>query len=141
MTQSVKKPPAMQEMQVQSLGWVDPLEQGMAIHLPGKSHGQRRLVGCSPWVAKSQTRLTNTVTAASSGHSGTFKLVSVSPSHFTSLEKRSDIVAGREARSNRCVPLFFGGSPELDIQSLLKNRVDCSLLALGNTYMSPTTPV
>ena len=125
MTQSVKKPSAMQEMQVQSLGWVDPLEQGMAIHLPGKSRGQRRLVGCSPWVAKSQTRLTNTVTAASLGHSGTFKLVSVSPSHFTSLEKRSDVGAGREARS--------GGSPELDIQSLLKNRVDCSLLALGNT--------
>ena len=25
--------------------------------LPGKSHGPRSLVGCSPWVAKSQTRL------------------------------------------------------------------------------------
>ena len=27
--------------------------------LPGKSHGQRSPVGCSPWVAKSQTRLSN----------------------------------------------------------------------------------
>ena len=29
------------------LGWEDPLEKEMAIH--GKSHGQRSLVGCSPW--------------------------------------------------------------------------------------------
>ena len=49
----------MQETQVQSLGQGDPLEQGMATHLPGKSHGQRSLVGCSPWVAKSQTRLSD----------------------------------------------------------------------------------
>ena len=27
--------------------------------LPGKSHGRRSLVGCSPWVAKSRTRLSN----------------------------------------------------------------------------------
>ena len=27
--------------------------------LPGKSHGQRSLVGCSPWVAKSWTRLSD----------------------------------------------------------------------------------
>ena len=36
---------------VQSLGWEDPLEEGMATHsvfLPGKSHGQRSLVGYSP---------------------------------------------------------------------------------------------
>ena len=28
----VKNPPAMQEAWVQSLGWEDPLEEGMAIH-------------------------------------------------------------------------------------------------------------
>ena len=27
--------------------------------LPGKSHGQRSLVGCGPWVAKSRTRLSD----------------------------------------------------------------------------------
>ena len=40
----------MQEMWVRSLDWADPLEKGIATHssiLPGKSHGQRRLVGCS----------------------------------------------------------------------------------------------
>ena len=30
--QMVKNPSAMQESQVQSLGWEDPLEKGMAIH-------------------------------------------------------------------------------------------------------------
>ena len=32
MVQLVKNPPAMQETQVQSLGWEDPLEKGMATH-------------------------------------------------------------------------------------------------------------
>ena len=48
----VKHLPAMWETQVQSLGWEDPLEKEMATHpvpLPGKSHGQRSLVGYSPW--------------------------------------------------------------------------------------------
>ena len=42
----------MQETWVQSLGWEDPLEKGMATHssvLPGESHGQRGLAGYSPW--------------------------------------------------------------------------------------------
>ena len=46
----------MQETQVQSLGQEDPLEKGMATHslvfMPGESHGQRSLVGYSPWVLK-----------------------------------------------------------------------------------------
>ena len=36
----VENVPAMQETQVQSLGQKDPLEKGMAVLLPGKSHGQ-----------------------------------------------------------------------------------------------------
>ena len=32
MAQLVKKPPAMQETQVQSLNWEDPLEKEMVIH-------------------------------------------------------------------------------------------------------------
>ena len=41
----------MQEMQVQSLGWEDPLEKGMAtpVFLPGEFHGQRNLAGYNPW--------------------------------------------------------------------------------------------
>ena len=56
MAQQVKNPPAIQEAQkmwVQSLGWEDPLEEEMAIHSSilgrKKSHGQRNLVGYSPW--------------------------------------------------------------------------------------------
>ena len=30
--QTIKNPPAMQETQVQSLGWEDPLEKGIATH-------------------------------------------------------------------------------------------------------------
>ena len=50
--QMVKNLPAMQETQVQSLGREDLLEKEMATQssiLPGKSHGQRRLAGYSPW--------------------------------------------------------------------------------------------
>ena len=32
LAQTVKNPPAMQEKQVQSLGWEDPLEEEMAMH-------------------------------------------------------------------------------------------------------------
>ena len=47
----VKKLPAMQETGVRSLGREDSLEKGMAtpVFLPGEFHGQRRLVGHSPW--------------------------------------------------------------------------------------------
>ena len=47
----VKNSLAKQEMQILSLGQEDALEKEMATHcsiLPGKSHGQRSLVGCSP---------------------------------------------------------------------------------------------
>ena len=51
MAQMVKNLPAMWDAWVQSLGWEDPLEKGMATHssiLAGESHGQRSLVGYSP---------------------------------------------------------------------------------------------
>ena len=48
----------MQETWVQSLGWEDPLEEGMAYLLqyswPGEFYGQRSLAGYSPWVRKEQ---------------------------------------------------------------------------------------
>ena len=47
--QIVKNPPTMQETRVRSLGWEDPLEEEMATHLPGESHGQKSLEGYSPW--------------------------------------------------------------------------------------------
>ena len=50
--QLVKSPPAKWETWVPSLAWEDPLEKGKATHssiFAGKSHGQRSLVGYSPW--------------------------------------------------------------------------------------------
>ena len=52
----VRNPPTKWETWVWSLGWEDPLEKEMATHssilLPGKSHGQKSLVGYSPWGCK-----------------------------------------------------------------------------------------
>ena len=51
MAQMVKNLPGMQETQVRSLNWENPPEKGMAttpVFLPGKSHGQKSLVGYSP---------------------------------------------------------------------------------------------
>ena len=53
--QSVKSLPAVQETQVQFLGQEDPQEKGMQsnlVFLPGEFHGQKRLVGSSPWSRK-----------------------------------------------------------------------------------------
>ena len=50
--QKVKNLPAMRETWVQSLDREDPLEQEMQpspVFLPGESHGERSLVGYSPW--------------------------------------------------------------------------------------------
>ena len=55
-TQQVKNPPAMQEMQaeeslipnVRKIPWRR-AGQPTLVSLPGESHGQRKLVGCSPW--------------------------------------------------------------------------------------------
>ena len=47
----VKNLPAVQETWVRSLGWEDPLEEGMQptpVFLPGESHGQKGMVGYSP---------------------------------------------------------------------------------------------
>ena len=45
----------MEEIQIWSLGWEDPLEMErlpIPVFLPGEFHGQRRLVGYSPWGCK-----------------------------------------------------------------------------------------
>ena len=55
MGQMVKNPPTIQETRVQSLGWEDPLEKGMATHssiLAWKIHVQGNLAGYSSWSRK-----------------------------------------------------------------------------------------
>ena len=52
---AVKKPPAMKETQVESLGWEEPLEeewQPTLVFLPEEFHGQMDLAGQSPWGCK-----------------------------------------------------------------------------------------
>ena len=57
--QMVKRLPAVRETWVQSLGWEDPLEEGMVTHtsilawiIPRGAWGQRSLAGYSPWGLK-----------------------------------------------------------------------------------------
>ena len=53
--QLVKNPPAVWETWVRFLGWEDLLEKGKATHsifFPGEFHGQRNLLGYSPWGCK-----------------------------------------------------------------------------------------
>ena len=53
--QLAKNLPAMQETWVLSLDWEDSLERerlSTPVFWPGEFHGQRRLVGCSPWDRK-----------------------------------------------------------------------------------------
>ena len=54
MAQTVKNPPAVKKVQVQSLGWEDTLEkeQPFPVFLPGEFHGQRSMVDYSPWGRK-----------------------------------------------------------------------------------------
>ena len=57
--QTVKNLPVMQETQVQSLDQEDPLEEEMATHssvLAWRIHGQRSLVGYSPWNSPGKNR-------------------------------------------------------------------------------------
>ena len=52
MAQRLKHLPPIQETQVRSLGWEDPLEKEIVTHssiLVWEIHGQRSLEGCSPW--------------------------------------------------------------------------------------------
>ena len=50
----VKNLPSMQETPLQTLGWEDPLEKGMAIHssILAWRIPQRTLAGYSPWGCK-----------------------------------------------------------------------------------------
>ena len=55
MAQLVENLPAVQETWVQSLGWEDPLEKGIAstpIFWPGEPYQQRNLAGYSSWGRK-----------------------------------------------------------------------------------------
>ena len=64
--QTVKNLPAVQEAWIQSLGWEDPLEKGMATHssiLAWRICGQRSLVGYTTWSCRVKYNwVTNTYT-------------------------------------------------------------------------------
>ena len=73
MAQAVKNPPEMEEMQVQPLGWEDPLEEEMATHsciLAWKTPGQTNLVGYCTWGCKELPQRLST-------HTGTWPEINI----------------------------------------------------------------
>ena len=91
-TQKLKHLPTMKETWVQSLGWEDPLEKEMTttpVFLPGKSHGQRRLVGYTPQGSKE-----------SDDWLGCYYRVSTKVAFLPNLESGSLLVMIREAFGN-----------------------------------------
>ena len=69
----VKNLPAKQEMRVQSLGQEDPRSRKWKptpVFLPGKSHGQRSLVGYTPWGHK-ESDMTERARARARAHTHT----------------------------------------------------------------------
>ena len=74
-TQTVKNLPAIQESQVQSLCWEDPLEEEMTTHysiLAWEIHGQRSLVGYSLWGHK-ELNMTEQLNNSSLNKQGQFE--------------------------------------------------------------------
>ena len=62
-------------MQIQSLGLEDPLEESMVttlVFLPEESHGQRRLVGYSPWGHKESDTDTTEAPSRAQTYAGAF---------------------------------------------------------------------
>ena len=71
MAQTVKNLPAVQEAWVQFRGQEDPLEKGWLptpVFLPTESHGQRSLVGYSPW-GRTESDMTEQLTLSLSSKS------------------------------------------------------------------------
>ena len=73
-TKTVKNLPTMQKTQVQSLGWEEPLDKGVApVFFPGEFHRQRSLASTSPWGHKESNMAEYTHTHTEEnllGHSG-----------------------------------------------------------------------
>ena len=103
-TQTVKNLPAMWETWVQSVGWEDPLKEVMATHSSScleNPHGQRSLVGCSPWrrkVSDTPERLSTAqqvvypLQSSSYGGRAPDKNTHFSPSHIFSPLSNSSVV-------------------------------------------------
>ena len=93
----VKNLPAVWETQVQSLGLEDPLEEEMAtqVFLPGKFHGQRNLVGYSPWGCN-ESVMTEQLTLSTS-----FKIVNLQQANFELSTSTKDCGKNRLWRTQR----------------------------------------
>ena len=103
-------------MQIQSLGWADPLAskwQPTTVFLPGKSHGQRGLVGYSPWGCK-ESDMTEQLSVHTS--------VDTKPSYVTSTET--------EQQEKETIRFWFEGFHLCPRKNMFGSRValNCGLV-------------
>ena len=110
MAEMVKNLPAVQEMQVRSLGQEDPPEEGSqptSIVLSGESHGQRSLVACSPWGHKASD------TPEATEHTHTH-------AHMSPFQNHNTHISTTETGTESSLRGSLGGlvSPRCDIKAL-----------------------
>ena len=109
----------MLEMWVQSLGWEDPLEKGMAttpVFLPGESYGQRNLeVATIHGVPKSQTQLKQLsmhLSCQAPSHPHTHKHIHTHTcTHILTIHygsKRLQLNGRQSSLNNTCSPICHG---------------------------------
>ena len=104
--QRVKNLSAMWEMGVQSLGWGDLLEKRMAactpVFLPGVFHGQRSLVGYSPWSHK-ELDMTERLTLSKDGGRRAIPTLPHTHTHTHTWSKRMPSFCPQEESNHNCV--------------------------------------
>ena len=120
--QAVEHLPAMRETWVRFLGWEDPLEkkwQPILVLLPGKSHGQRSLVGYSPWGHKESdmTEQLHWFTSFSRRRSNIFLLIRQGLEHSKGSLGRGILRLSSSNMSSlfRLQTFLFSMSDELDL--------------------------
>ena len=113
-----------EETWVQSLGWEDPLEEGMATHtciLPGESRGQRSLEGYSPWGHKESDTTEATSYACTELYIQAHLILPTTHSrshclHFT---------GGKTGREVGVYVAVTVGNPEASALTFLVSQVSC----------------
>ena len=100
--QMVKNLPVIQETQVQTRGWKDPLEKGVKTHstiLDGKFHGQRSLADYSSWGHKELDRTKH----LSLSHLGSAKASAPLNDNRRERARGANAISGSDAETLSCM--------------------------------------
>ena len=110
----VKNPPAMRETWVRSLGWEDPLEEGIATHFSILAWRiQRSLAGCSPW-GHQELDTTEWLSAAHRGKKSFGRLFRLMWYHHWNKFHQRLSCSKKPIKKDLNNPSIFSGRPVLD---------------------------